>query len=409
MLVWFSPKNVQIQIGSESKNEQISQSLLKSHWNPRKILLDLSRPLKQLATPELRFCFRWFGNTSTHKMFIEIYTRFAWWDVSVYLTLTHTHSLRLLFVRLVAWVSESIYNFNSKDDHDESSFPLSVKNLCVQCSISTFYDSFQMFGCIRKDSIDSSRCSLCEFCCKTKVRWIQWEKFHLRTKLTTRFFTSLKIISFVFSLVVLVSIRNCIPRTKCFVLVCFKTATTQQQKKWSNKTQKQLSFGCQLNTNWSVRNETKQHQHQPQPYASGFKCMCLVFVCGRNREKRRKKTHSRRPQMLLPHSRSLSPFLIRSFVRFSQHYIQRCLNTVCVYDTFLWIIHQRASVYWIKQTHTDTDTKQHPRECFSVYRNVRTSARKTETTVWRDQSRSGTKFERSEKIHSHTPTPTDSW
>lgn len=106
--VWFSPKNDQIQIGSESKYEQISQSLLKSHWNPRKILLDLSRPLKQLATPELRFCFRWFGNTSSHQMFIEIYTRFAWWDVSVYLTLTHTHSISPFAVCLLSCLSQRI-------------------------------------------------------------------------------------------------------------------------------------------------------------------------------------------------------------------------------------------------------------------------------------------------------------
>lgn len=214
---------------------------------------------------------------------------------------------------------------------------------------------------------------------------------------TTRFFTSLKIISFVFSLVVLVSIRNCIPRTKCFVLICFKTATAQQQKKWSNKTQKQLSFGCQLNTNWSVRNETKQHQ--PQPYASGFKCMCLVFVCGRNREKRRKKntnTLTAAANVIASFSQSLS--LSHSFVcSFQPALHSTVFEYVCVYDTFLWIIRQRASVYWIKQTHTDTDTKQQPRECFGVYKNVRTSARKTETTVWRDQSRSGTKFERSEK------------
>lgn len=218
---------------------------------------------------------------------------------------------------------------------------------------------------------------------------------------TTRFFTSLKIISFVFSLVVLVSIRNCIPRTKCFVLICFKTATTQQQKKWSNKTQKQLSFGCQLNTNWSVRNETKQHQHQPlHSHTPADSNVCAWFLYAdaieRREEKKHKHTHGGRKCYCSILAVSLPFSFVRLFVPAS--------TTVCVYDTFLWIIRQRASVYWIKQTHTDTDTKQQPRECFGVYKNVRTSARKTETTVWRDQSRSGTKF-----TQTLTPTPTDSW
>lgn len=185
----------------------------------------------------------------------------------------------------------------------------------------------------------------------------------------TRFFTSLKIISFVFSLVVLVSIRNCIPRTKCFVLICFKTATTQQQKKWSNKTQKQLSFGCQLNTNWSVRNETKQHQHQPlHSHTPADSNVCAWFLYAdaieRREEKKHKHTHGVRKCYCLILAVSLPFSFVRLFVSASTTFNGvwiRFVFTILFYESYI-----NVPAYIGLSKHTPTPTPNNSHESVSV-------------------------------------------
>lgn len=136
--------------------------------------------------------------------------------------------------------------------------------------------------------------------------------------------------------------------------------------------------------------------------------MCLVFVCGRNREKRRKKTHSRRPQMLLPHFRSLSPFLIRSFVRSSQHYIQRCLNTfvftILFYESY---VNVPAYIGLSKHTPTSTPTPNNIQESVSVSIELSAQARARQRPLYdainheaEQNSREAKKYTRK---HQHQP------
>lgn len=138
--------------------------------------------------------------------------------------------------------------------------------------------------------------------------------------------------------------------------------------------------------------------------------MCLVFVCGRNREKRRKKTqtHSRRPQMLLPHSRSLSPFLIRSFVRSSQHYIQRCLNTF-VFTILFYESYVNVSAYIGLSKHTPTPTPNNIQESVSMSIEMSAQARARQRPLYDAINHEAEQNSReAKKIHSQTPTPTDS-